>query len=1009
MSLKTKKVLTILLCVMVGFCATAIYSISVGIANAEKNNQSVIVWSEISLDDEYGFGAEFTIPKRQLSVGDKSVTASSSLEYPSGNATKLEKVTLSEPGRYSIHYSATLSGSTYTTTEKFYVSSRIAEYGENTTISYGKHDLALEAEGLLLRIGEGDKLTFSTVIDLNNVTKDDVLIEGFVTPDRAGAFDFEELFFVFTDVVDPNVTLTIRGRHYALGTHLPYTYWLVGGNGQVLTGYEVSSGGIHRGNRWGTPIVHSFAARDFEFNGGGLLPPDTARFRLTLDTATMCAYVSDTFIADLDDPTYFDNLWGGFSSGRVKLTVYGSMYSSSSANLCLTKVRGIDLTAQQTIDSKGPDITVDVPYDVMPDAKIGHTYPVPSATAHDDIDGECSVTTSVWYNYSSENAVLVPVKDGKFTTSRRGNYVIEYTSEDAFGNKSTKLLVVKSTDSVQNITVETNESTIIANGLCGYAVSIPAPIVNGGSGDAKYQIEVTLNGENIDVVNYEFYPQLVGDYQVTYYVQDFIGQTASCSYTVNVQADDKPVFVEEPILPHVFISGSQYKLPTIYLNDYTSGKAVKKEANISVVDANGERSLASGESYIPVVNNNGDSVKIIYSCDGEKREYLVPTVIVWETISNRKVINLQNYLYMNGATFVANDDSTQVIANGVNEKEGWTFANKILAEVFAMNLSFNDSKLSKCGGLEIMLTDDQNRSNVLKIAFQLKEKSLIVNAGGVEKVISFDVFSGRTLSISYKSGSIIINGTNFAVEKWDNGNKFEGFTSDFIIVSSWVKEAISGASYNVISICGQPINVSRVDVNAPNIYVTGNYGGCVEEGATVVLPRALAGDALDPNSTLTLTVLDPQGNVVKDVNGDLLQNVSGLSEYKIVISSYGKYSITYTASDTFNSRANVRTYTYALVLEDEIAPTLEWTSVVSTMAKIGDVIVMPSFRYSDNITEAENIIIMKYVFNPNGRMVTLSGNSNSIRCDYKGVYQFRVLAMDKAGNLSMICYEITVS
>lgn len=46
---------------------------------------------------------------------------------------------------------------------------------------------------------------------------------------------------------------------------------------------------------------------------------------------------------------------------------------------------------------------------------------------------------------------------------------------------------------------------------------------------------------------------------------------------------------------------------------------------------------------------------------------------------------------------------------------------------------------------------------------------------------------------------------------------------------------------------------------------------------------------------------------------------------------------------------------------------------------------------------------------PNGVLVTLSGNSNSIRTAYEGVYEFRILAVDEAGNVTMIRQAVTVT
>ena len=1009
MKKKTRKVLLAIMgSVALGMGGFAVDSLlNDRIVSAQTGRQTGASWSEITLEEEYGFGTEFTIPQRQITIDGATVSATATLEYPKGNATTLQNITLNEGGEYFIHYYGVVNGNTYVETERFQVSNRIADYGENSSVSYGKHKLANEAEGLLVRIGENEDFTFSTVIDLNGVTKDDCLIEGFVTPDRQGTFDFEEIFFTFTDVVDSSKTLTLRGRHYALGTQLPYTYWQVAGEGQVLTGWEPSTGGIHRGNRWGTPIVHSFAARDFDFNGGGLLAPDTARFRLSFDMNTMTAYVNGTFIADLDDPKYFDDLWSGFSSGRVKLTVYGSMYSSSSANFCLTKVKDIDLTAQKCVDYDAPQLSIDTPYEVMPNAKIGLSYPVPKATAHDDIDGACEVITSVWYNYASENSVLVPVTDGKFLAAKRGNYVIEYCTEDSFGNQTKKILVVKAVNDVESIVVENDEENIVTEALCGRPVSIPAPIVSGGSGETEYTVSVTLDGSVIALKDNTFIPQQTGKYNVTYYVTDYIGQRAGGGYKINALSGDVPMLAEEPILPSILINGSAYELPTAYFNDYRSGSLVQKVATVTVVDAAGERTIEAGECFVPTVANYGDMVKVVYSYENAKREFEIPTVVVWETIAGRKVLNLQKYLYLNGVSYQVNEDDTEILANGLAEREGWTYANKLLINTFSLDVVLADQKLAKCGALEFALQDYANVNKCLTVRLTLNNGKISVAVGGTEKTL--ELTSQNLCSVSYKKEKIVINGTSFELKTWDDGRVFDGFDSDFVKLSTWIINPIKDAGYRLVSISGQPINTNKADFNEPNIYVTGDYGGSADLGDVVTLPRAVAGDVLDPNATLTLTVVDQNGTPVKDVNGTVLENVSGWEEYRIRITEYGKYNVTYTATDVFNSRTNSRNYSYAITVTDEIAPTLRWTNTVSATAKVGDVIIMPNFYYVDNITEAKDLTVMKYVLNPNGRLVSLDGESNSIRCGYAGVYEFRVVVMDKAGNTAMIRYQVTVS
>jgi hypothetical protein len=49
------------------------------------------------------------------------------------------------------------------------------------------------------------------------------------------------------------------------------------------------------------------------------------------------------------------------------------------------------------------------------------------------------------------------------------------------------------------------------------------------------------------------------------------------------------------------------------------------------------------------------------------------------------------------------------------------------------------------------------------------------------------------------------------------------------------------------------------------------------------------------------------------------------------------------------------------------------------------------------------------ILTPNGRLIALPAASNSIKAEYAGVYQIRILAMDAAGNLGMVRHNVTVS
>lgn len=81
-------------------------------------------------------------------------------------------------------------------------------------------------------------MTLTPIIDVRDISVDDVLVEAFATPDIEGMADFKRLYFTFTDVTDPSVYMRVSVRHSNEGDNYPNSYFLAAGNGQQLTGYE---------------------------------------------------------------------------------------------------------------------------------------------------------------------------------------------------------------------------------------------------------------------------------------------------------------------------------------------------------------------------------------------------------------------------------------------------------------------------------------------------------------------------------------------------------------------------------------------------------------------------------------------------------------------------------------------------------------------------------------------------------------------------------------------------
>ncbi len=955
-------------------------------------------WSNVDIKEEYDFGTVFTVPERTVTVGATSVQATHTVIYPDGTSTLNSKITLNISGMYTVSYQATVEGKPYVQEHTFMVADYL--YYFDTDKSSAKYDAE---QGLLVELVEGDTLHFNAVMDLRDIDMDDVLLEAFATPSTQGRLDFQRLYFTFTDVEDPNNYLTFSARHTASTVDAPYSYAMVAGNGQLLTGIENFNGELKKHvegtSNFGRPFPHSFK------------DSTAGTVELRYDSATMTAYVWNQVIATLNDPTHFSNMWSGFTSGKVRLSVTAGMYEGTVARFCLKSVKDVDLSAGKMADTEGPVIKIDCPYtEEMPAAVKGGSYGVYPATARDANTGDCEVKVSVWYNYTSSNATLVDIVDGRFTTANMGNYAIVYEATDRLGNLTREVLWVYSHETVEKptVTVAADHATELELGQ----ILVPAECeIVSHSGDATVKITAKWGDEVVDITGIDYRPEKAGTYTVTYTATDYIGQTASASYEVVATPGATPVFVDTPVFPAVLIDGSQYKLPDLYANDYRSGTLERKLVSAELIDAEGTKPVAAGGVLIPKVSNNGDKVTVVYSCDGAELSVELPVIQVWYTDeeSSRPKLNLENYLYSAEAQldYIKNDASITVIAKDANAS--WLFGNQLVAENFEMILQGIAGK-SNFTSLDVTLTDAENPAIAVTVKLiNHGSNNVELQIGDVRASVAAAFELGSEFVLGYTEKQVTVGSVAYEILTDASGNAFNGFPSGKLMVSVSFAEAKNGAAYDLISVNGYAMSNLTSDRTGPKLVVLGDYGGSFSINQQVTIPAALAGDALDPNVTFTMTVKDPQGNVVTTVDGIKLDGVDPTVAYTIMLDQYGQYSVRLVAADTFNGRPNETVLPYTINVDDETAPEITYTSTFTDTAKVGDVLVMPSFTVSDNITAPEKIAVMKYVYTPSGRLILLEGASNSIKASQAGTYEFRIYVSDESGNMSLIRKTVTVT
>lgn len=951
-------------------------------------------WSKVKIQEEYELFSEFEAPKRQLTVDGKKVDATATVTLPNGTTTKASTVKLSEAGKYTVTYTAQADQKAYATEETFLVHNNLCGFtSEDSSATYGKYKHAKETKGLMVRLAEGDTLTLNKPIDLSSMKSDEWLLEVFATPDSVGHADFNKLCFQFTDVDDPDITLYISAKQTGEDETLPYTYCVVGGNGQTPKGFEAGTGNIYEEGYFGSVSMHSFGL------GHSYCTKycDEQMLKFRVDFKTMGVYSKESMVADLDSPEYFDTVWEGFPSGKAYLTIWADLYSGSSANFCLVKAGNLDLTQTKIIDTEGPVITIHEEYKEVPAAVKGGCYQyIPKATAKDMTSGECDVTTKVFYNYQQPGHTAIDIVDGTFKTEKFGYYGIAYEATDIFGNQTCEILWVKAEKSLDLPTIELREQpeTTWTQGAkftpaeYSYTCHSGKPVVN---------VYATKGNETYDL-NDGFYFEEEGTYHIVYEVKDCAGQTGTAEYDMNVKVGDRPVLGQDIILPTYMVEETEYTLPKVVFNDYRSGKKEKKIATAKIVDANGTTEVKAGETYTVTVDDNMDTVDIIFVCENASYQVKIPVIKSWGQENGRAKMLYENFFV--GAGFTCKQGK-QLSFRATKSEGSWQFANELLAEDFSMELQAVKGS-TNFDSLVIGLKDSLNEEEVLKIELPYEKDVLSVKTGKKTQTLKkgVDLSTAGTIKIAVTNGELYVAGAKI------KDAKVPEFSSDRLYLTVGFKGAGTKAEYQLLSINNHAFGSSKTDKIAPKMVIRGDYGGSHSYQDEITLPSAVAGDTLNPNIQFTMTVTY-EDKILKDVNGKELKDVDPAKEYTIKADQYGRYNVVYTAYDSFSEKD--ATMSYMIHISDDVAPTIKFKQQKKTEAKLGAAICIPAYTVSDNVTEADKIQVRCYVEDPNGKMILLPKNSNAVTASQKGTYKMIVLAVDEKGNVCNESWAVTVA
>ena len=910
---------------------------------------------------------------------------------------------------------------------------------------YKATDKLTWTDGINVTFDKSDVFNYGELIDLSELGATTKLFTILIKPTGAAT---TLLYVDLIDENDPENILSVRfvctktsDTDYrtlvtasALKTGLPYTgYWAANNalhldrnNGGFYTSVDIS--GLNTALYYPLSFAYDETTKQ-------VLSCIADRSQLGIvadmdDTTTEFSNVwyGSTQLKNPNDATkyygYVQKAWSGFSSNKVYLRVRTDGSYEQPLETCITRIGAENLAITGKAKPFFVDndtIEIDVggyDYNNLPNAIVGSPYNLFESVGYDITGKELPITTKIYYGNTE---VQIAHNGVSFIPPKAGKYTIVYSATDRYGYVTTKeYIVIAVTEISENlkpvIETETNE----VNAITGWAIKLPSYEVRNGIGSLSVNIQILHKGnivkEFLQDEELVFTPIANGEYVVNYVVRDYVGNTSTASVTIFAEANGDPVFQGDVELPSVMVAGWSYKLPDLYAIDYYVNESQPIKAKITAYDNRGEFVVENGE-YSPKVNES-KLVKIVYSVQTEngyaEKEY---TVQVQKT-SDGNGLNVSEYFIGENVDIASTKTAVRVKAKQTGAS--FRFINPILIGKNGLTLVFNiPTTANNFKALTIYLTDVENEKNTIKYTLykgdsnnkeDMSFTTLLINDEDTAYRVPGSFLSGASYELTYEELYRRITATSGAsapVNKTVYGEPFEGFAGRFVYVTFEFGEKVEGDAYlDITKINNQALNSTITDdIMAPQIAVLGEYGGMAEINTETTIMRAVAGDILAENVTVTVTVTDPKGlkNIIS-IDGVALKGADASKEYCFIPTQYGAYRVTFTAEDCNGKSA---TMSYNITVVDNKGPTISLDGEIPAEIILEDgkaVLRIPNITVTDESGKECRVVIN--LKRPDGTMVRLE--ETEVLISASGKYVLYIDAYDSSNNLTIKTFVIIV-
>ena len=998
-----------MLCGTVTACSTSTDEHSQSYISAALQSDNV------SQNYKVGDIAEFAA--ENVVIDGETVTLSPvAVVYPDGVAHKYNgQWTIDLAGIYTVRYSGEKGGEIVVAEKSFSVIDSIYSVGKNSVTEYGKipddyyqshisqvdeNGSLKDKEGLIVRLSSGEKFRYNRVLNLKNSTTALPLISLYCLPERQERYidngevktrnlpDASRMHIRFTDVYDESNYMEMFLTSLDEATGMAHTSAVqVGVNGSLS----------HR-SHWAPGAFTRFCMGGRNNNILNVVYDSTSQ-----GLSVLPAVYIDGPLPTFGDLETFPSGWDGFTTGECYLTIDAVGVEANALNFIVYDICGYTLEQQFDSDDIPPELNVNTlgyDEDDLPTARVGQPYRIFPAT----VNGGSAARMEVWSDYDSFNPVRVPIANGAFVPKTPGRYTIVYSSVDASGNESKKLLNISATGGAAMTFALTGQK---AGGVTGRQLKLYDGLTAYDQ-RGKLTVEITAvnksTGLPTEVRDGCIVPLDAGNYEITVTCADYV-TTAKKSYIVEISPSAAPMLADEPVLPEYVIKNAPYIFPVQNGYIFSSGRAKIADAKLVVYADDDASGTEAGESYTVKAS---EKLRLVYTLTdpdtNEKAEktYEIPVI---DTNYDGTLDITKYFMPLTGSfeTTSETDGFSVKVSEFESGKAELKFINAVQIKNFVLGVcSLKD--MSLLSDFTIKLTDVYDENNSIGISFSaMGATDTAVRIVGSSQTVTLPTNfmagdSGRYLvyydktsnavRLRYASSDTTVRlraGTRL------DGQPFTGFIRDTAKLSFEFNGRSGAPSVRIDSINNQPLGGLEEDLVLPQILMDDD-GGAKKTGTVAQVVKATAADVLDPYVRLSVRVTDPDDNVVTSLDGVLLDDIYPDRDYDILLDKEGAYRVRYTVSDNWRTG----NYTYVINSERNVLPEISIGEYSSTV-KVGAEVKLPNVRV---IGDAQ---LSAYMLAPDAtEYVELTdGNGNAytaFTANKAGIYTIIYSARDEAGN-----------